>query len=80
MKTTVCQRGARLLSSQSDCTGESLTFHMTFCHSASDILNMLSLTFVSGLVCQPQNKSMDAVGNTKGQKRRKAEINKMGTK
>lgn len=66
-----CQsRWERLLSSQSDCAGESLTFHMTFCHFASDILNMLSLTFVSGRVCRLQNKSRDAAGNTKGVNKR----------
>lgn len=70
-----------LLSSQSDCAGESLTFHMTFCHFASDILNMLSLTFVSGFVCRLQNKSRDAAGNTKGANKRgggETEINKIG--
>ena len=30
---------------------------MTFCHFASDILNMLLLTFVSSLVCWVPNKA-----------------------
>lgn len=54
---------------------------MTFCHFASDILNMLSLTFVSGLVCLLQNKSRDAGGNTKAPEQAQGgekEINKIG--
>lgn len=62
-----------LFSSQSKLCWESLTFHMTFCHFASDILNMLLRTFVSSLVCWVLNKAELLKENTKKASMRKTE-------
>lgn len=67
------KRHKRLFSSQSKLCWESLTFHMTFCHFASDILNMLLRTFVSSLVCWVLNKAELLRENTKKASMRKTE-------